>query len=79
MSTQDLDGRDCTDEATLADGEFDAAEIDKELISSRLRQDVLEHSGKIYRFIASSVRLFVTYMIILLIPLSGEDIGPCFS
>ncbi len=29
-----------------ADGEFDAAEIDRELISARLKQDVLEHSGK---------------------------------
>jgi ribosomal RNA-processing protein 9 len=38
------------------DGNYDAAEIDKELISTRLRQDVLEHSGKIHRFIADSVR-----------------------
>ncbi|KAH7908232.1 WD40 repeat-like protein [Hygrophoropsis aurantiaca] len=35
-----------------ADGEFDAAEIDKELISARLQQDVLEHSGRIYLFVA---------------------------
>jgi len=39
----------------LADGEFDAAEIDKELISSRLKQDVLSHSGKVYLFIADSI------------------------
>ncbi|KXN91546.1 hypothetical protein AN958_00532 [Leucoagaricus sp. SymC.cos] len=38
---------------SLADGEFDAAEIDKELISSRLKQDVLSHSGKVHLFIAS--------------------------
>jgi len=38
-----------------AEGEFDAAEIDKELISARLRQDVLEHSGKLHLFIADSV------------------------
>ncbi|KDQ32723.1 hypothetical protein PLEOSDRAFT_1060466 [Pleurotus ostreatus PC15] len=38
----------------LADGEFDAKEIDKELISARLRQDVLEHSGKVHQFIANS-------------------------
>ncbi|KAF8874848.1 WD40-repeat-containing domain protein [Infundibulicybe gibba] len=38
----------------LADGEFDAAEIDKELISARLRQDVMEHSGKIHLFIADN-------------------------
>lgn len=40
---------------SLADGEYDAAEIDKELISARLKQDVLEHSGKIHLFIAGSV------------------------
>ncbi|KAG5649951.1 hypothetical protein H0H81_001362 [Sphagnurus paluster] len=40
---------------SLADGEFDAAEIDKELISARLKQDVLEHSGKVHLFIADSV------------------------
>ncbi|KAF9559769.1 Rnu3ip2 protein [Agrocybe pediades] len=38
----------------LADGEFDAAEVDKELISARLKQDVLEHSGKVHLFIADS-------------------------
>ncbi|KAJ2914602.1 hypothetical protein MD484_g5848, partial [Candolleomyces efflorescens] len=39
---------------SLAEGEFDAAEIDKELIASRLKQDVLEHSGKVHQFIADS-------------------------
>ena len=38
-----------------AEGEFDAAEIDKELIASRLKQDVLAHSGKLHKFIAKSV------------------------
>ncbi|KAG9313760.1 hypothetical protein JVU11DRAFT_6119 [Chiua virens] len=38
----------------LAEGEFDAAEVDKELISARLRQDVLEHSGKVHLFIADT-------------------------
>ncbi|KAL4072159.1 WD40-repeat-containing domain protein [Scleroderma yunnanense] len=38
----------------LAEGEYDAAEIDKELISARLRQDVLDHSGKVHLFIADS-------------------------
>ncbi|KAN0094791.1 WD40-repeat-containing domain protein [Tylopilus felleus] len=38
----------------LADGEFDAAEVDKELISTRLRQDVLEQSGKVHLFIADT-------------------------
>ncbi|KAH7882919.1 WD40 repeat-like protein [Phlebopus sp. FC_14] len=41
-------------EEGLAEGEFDAAEVDKELISARLRQDVLEHSGKVHLFIADS-------------------------
>ncbi|KAJ6597528.1 WD40-repeat-containing domain protein [Mycena vulgaris] len=39
----------------LADGEFDAAEIDKELISARLKQDVMEHSGKMHLFIADTI------------------------
>ncbi|KAJ6605078.1 WD40-repeat-containing domain protein [Mycena sp. CBHHK59/15] len=38
----------------LADGEFDAAEIDKELISARLKQDVMEHSGKMHLFLADT-------------------------
>ncbi|KDR77359.1 hypothetical protein GALMADRAFT_246747 [Galerina marginata CBS 339.88] len=38
----------------LAEGEFDAAEIDKELISARLKQDVLEHSGKVHLFVGDS-------------------------
>jgi ribosomal RNA-processing protein 9 len=41
----------------LAEGEFDAAEIDKEIISARLRQDVMEHAGKVHLFIADSVRV----------------------
>ncbi|KAI6096342.1 WD40 repeat-like protein [Pisolithus croceorrhizus] len=41
----------------LAEGDYDAAEIDKELISARLRQDVLEHSGKVHLFIADSYDL----------------------
>lgn len=39
----------------LADGEYDAAEIDKELISARLKQDVMEHSGKVHLFVADNV------------------------
>ncbi|KAI0080469.1 WD40 repeat-like protein [Panus rudis PR-1116 ss-1] len=38
----------------LADGEYDAAEIDREIISSRLKQDVMEHSGKVHLFIADN-------------------------
>ncbi|EMD37163.1 hypothetical protein CERSUDRAFT_115074 [Gelatoporia subvermispora B] len=41
----------------LAEGEFDAAEIDKEIISTRLKQDVLEHSGKIHLFVANSYEI----------------------
>ncbi|KDQ12417.1 hypothetical protein BOTBODRAFT_112892 [Botryobasidium botryosum FD-172 SS1] len=32
----------------LAGGEYDAADIDRDLIGARLKQDVLEHSGKIH-------------------------------
>ncbi|KAA1474455.1 WD40 repeat-like protein [Dentipellis sp. KUC8613] len=39
----------------LAEGEFDAAEIDKELISARLKQDVMEHAGKVHLFVADSL------------------------
>ncbi|KAH9927544.1 WD40 repeat-like protein [Amylocystis lapponica] len=41
----------------LADGEFDAAEIDRELISARLKQDVAEHSGKVHLYVADSYDL----------------------
>ena len=47
--------------ACLADGEVDAAEIDKELISTRLKQDVLEHAGKIHLYVADSVSTTVTW------------------
>ena len=45
------------------DGEYDAAEIDRELISSRLKQDVLDNSGKVHLFVADSVcqNLFLSY------------------
>ncbi|KAF7315331.1 WD-REPEATS-REGION domain-containing protein [Mycena indigotica] len=39
----------------LAEGEFDAAEIDKELISARLQKDVMEHSGKMHLFVADTL------------------------
>ena len=38
-----------------AEGDYDAAEIDKEIIAARLKQDVQESSGKVYRYIADSV------------------------
>jgi len=40
-----------------ADGEVNAAEIDRELISQRLQKDLLEHSGKVHLFVADSVRV----------------------
>ncbi|KAG8707355.1 pre-rRNA processing protein [Ceratobasidium sp. 395] len=39
----------------LAGDEVDAAEIDKELLASRLRQDTLQHSGKISLFLADKL------------------------
>ena len=44
------------------DGEYDAAEIDRELISTRLKQDVLDNSGKIHLFVADSVRRSFAYL-----------------
>ena len=40
-----------------AGGEVDVAEIDKELLSARLKQDVLEHAGKLHLFVADSVSI----------------------
>ncbi|KAI9069760.1 WD40 repeat-like protein [Trametes sanguinea] len=45
---------------SLAEGEFDAAEIDRELISARLHQDVLEHSGKLHLYVADTFDLLHT-------------------
>ncbi|KAI8972418.1 WD40 repeat-like protein [Trametes punicea] len=42
---------------SLAEGEFDAAEIDRELISARLKQDVIEQSGKVHLFVADTFDL----------------------
>ncbi|CAE6439890.1 unnamed protein product [Rhizoctonia solani] len=39
----------------LAGDEIDAAEIDKELLASRLKQDTLQHSGKVSLFIAGKL------------------------
>ena len=47
----------------VADGEFDAAEIDKELISARLKQDVMEHSGKVHLFIADLVYILFIFIL----------------
>ena len=38
-----------------AEGDYDAAEIDKEIIAARLKQDVQESSGKVYRYVADLV------------------------
>ncbi|KAF8463760.1 WD40-repeat-containing domain protein [Gautieria morchelliformis] len=40
---------------TVAEGEYDAAEIDREIISARLKEDVLENAGKLHIFIAGSI------------------------
>ncbi len=42
-----------------AEGEFDAAEIDRELISARLKQ---EHPGKVHLFVADKVRLLFPFI-----------------
>ncbi|KAI8453918.1 WD40-repeat-containing domain protein [Phakopsora pachyrhizi] len=38
------------------EGTFDAAEIDKEIIASRLQRDVLESTGKIHKFVGSQLK-----------------------
>ncbi|KAF8717373.1 WD40 repeat-like protein, partial [Rhizoctonia solani] len=40
----------------LAGDEIDAAEIDREILASRLKQDTLQHSGKISVFLASKLQ-----------------------
>lgn len=39
----------------VGEGDFDAAEMDRDIISSRLKQDVAEHAGKVHLFIADNV------------------------
>ncbi|KDQ54176.1 hypothetical protein JAAARDRAFT_209609 [Jaapia argillacea MUCL 33604] len=36
------------------EGDYDAAETDKEIISSRLKQDVMEHRGNVHLFVAAN-------------------------
>ena len=46
---------------------MDAAEIDRDIISARLQQDVMEHAGKVHLFVADSVRvLFLSSPTILI-------------
>lgn len=47
------------------EGDFDAAEIDKEIIATRLKQDVLEHSGKVHLFVADSVRSILSSTLLM--------------
>ncbi|WVQ98318.1 hypothetical protein IAU59_005441 [Kwoniella sp. CBS 9459] len=47
-------------EAAKADVDFDAAEIDRELIASRLQKDVAEASGRIHQYIASHITASTT-------------------
>ncbi|KAG8835845.1 pre-rRNA processing protein [Serendipita sp. 399] len=41
---------------TLAEGEFDAADLDRDIISSRLQNDALQHSGKVYNFVSEKLQ-----------------------
>ncbi|WWD07391.1 hypothetical protein V865_005489 [Kwoniella europaea PYCC6329] len=47
-------------EAANANTDYDAAEIDRELIASRLQKDVAEQSGKIHLYIASHTTSAIT-------------------
>ncbi|KAM0747574.1 WD40 repeat-like protein [Meredithblackwellia eburnea MCA 4105] len=42
---------------TMDEGDFDAADLDRDLIAERLQQDVLEHTGKLHLNIADSLIL----------------------
>lgn len=57
-----------------ADGEFDAAEIDRELISARLKKDVLEHAGKLHIFIADSVCSFIYSVLFVALFTTAEQL-----
>ena len=41
----------------MVGGEFDAAEVDREIISQRLQQDIAETKGKVYKHIAATLSL----------------------
>jgi len=56
-----------------AEGEFDAAEIDKELISARLKQDALEHSGKVHLFISDAVRRYISTIFFGVLSIHSSD------
>ncbi|EJD02014.1 WD40 repeat-like protein [Fomitiporia mediterranea MF3/22] len=43
------------EELAMNAGEVDAAELDREIIASRLKQDVMQHSGRMHRFLAASL------------------------
>jgi ribosomal RNA-processing protein 9 len=46
-------------EARETAGDYDAAELDREIIGQRLRQDVAEGAGKVHLYLADSVRSFL--------------------
>ncbi|WVW78172.1 hypothetical protein I302_100123 [Kwoniella bestiolae CBS 10118] len=50
-------------EAANANTDYDAAEIDRELIASRLQRDVAEQSGKIHLYIASHATSITTRLL----------------
>ncbi|KAG8822168.1 pre-rRNA processing protein [Serendipita sp. 411] len=41
---------------TLVEGEFDAADLDREIISSRLQNDALQHSGRVHVFVGEKLQ-----------------------
>lgn len=52
----------------VADGEVDAADIDRDIISARLQQDVMEHAGKVHLFVADSVRTLLSLILAIFLP-----------
>jgi WD40 repeat protein len=44
-------------DSLIVGGEFDAAEVDREIISQRLQQDIAESKGKVYKHLATTLVL----------------------
>lgn len=47
------------EEGTIEAEGFDAADLDREILSRRLREDVAEDQGKVYRFIAEKAAAYI--------------------
>lgn len=55
------------------DGEFDAADIDRDLIADRLKEDVAEEKGRLYRYIADQYAFSEVISTLFRMDGSGKD------